>query len=277
MLWFSKSGELTSGHLGQTEYKLLYPETMITKETAEDKLREAGFIRLYIDVDDNSKVQLVYGPNDNIIAVNLSRHIETMTTFMEAEEYPRQRISPVTPAVSLEPMLGVSEKLVKKRDEDGTVRWVDPVAAEEDEEEGLISIYNDEHAHFSQCNLPFEPYLERQAEPLPLEVLTEKALHYLELVEGSIHDKYLLEEPAVVEEEHEPHEDDTEAAKHSIVLEPTQLFYFYRHYRGRLLEERQAHIHVGKYSGLIRECSVTRLTTRQEAQLQKLDPILPSH
>jgi nitrogen fixation protein len=170
-------------------------------------------------------------------------------------------------------MLAVDENLVKKAGEDGSVIWYDP---NEDAEEPIISIFSNETGHFSFSNLPFTK--EDGASPLSMEQLKEKAFEYLELAEGNIHDKFVLEEP-IVTVDNEPlyteqvMEEDEDMDEEDVFLysEPTQMFTFNREYAGYRIEGREAHIHVGLYTGIIRECSVTCLSPDQTASMEKLD------
>ncbi|UFU00198.1 hypothetical protein KO561_04405 [Radiobacillus kanasensis] len=293
-LHFTRDGILTNADIGQMDFQLLYPEITVSSEDAKQLLRKANYLQLSVHVPDlvemetNPVVELIYRSNHNIMGVGADGNIETVTEFMNTEELSIEKIQAVNSTSSIEEMLGVNKKLEKNTGEDGSVIWIDPtVYMEEDEEaEPLISIFSDETGHFSFSNLPFEKMDDTPS--LPMGKLTEKALEFLELVEGNIHDKYVLEEPIKTvdneelfdEEERDEAfeneldaEDEEDMAHDYLDSEPTQMFTFYRQHGEFRMESVEAHVHVGIYTGLIRECSVTRLSSSQTANLEKLNPI----
>ncbi|AST90710.1 hypothetical protein BC6307_05145 [Sutcliffiella cohnii] len=284
-LYFNREGLLTSANINQRDVKLEYPNLSISEDEAKLKLREANYVELTIYFSDEGEdAQLIYRPNHDIMGIGVNGEIQTVTEYMEAEKLEVQTVSPVTPKETLNDMLGVNSSLVQKVGEEGSTIWVDDnLVVEEEEEEALISIYSDDTGFFSFSNLPYVK--DEHAVKLSLEALKERALRVLSLAEGPIHEKYVLEEPVEnLDEESESYLEDLETEEEFdddgyIEPEPTQMFSFYRTYNGFKIEGFEAHVHVGLYSGLIRECSVTRLTEQQELSLEKLKtaPTIPLH
>ncbi|KAB8138205.1 hypothetical protein F9U64_06135 [Gracilibacillus oryzae] len=153
---------------------------------------------------------------------------------------------------------------------------------------------NDQTGHFSYSNLPFEE--DRYDSPLPVDQLKKRAIEYLELVVGNVHEKYVIEDlddadpnadqvleeledlvdeliDELEEEEHEMAEDYPEEDWDDDMPEPepTIMFTFYREHKGLRLESYEAHVHVGEFTGIIRECSVTHLTKEQFQSLENLN------
>ncbi|MGM0846429.1 MAG: hypothetical protein ACQEUT_15750 [Bacillota bacterium] len=276
-LYFTRDGILTSANMGQTDVLLEYPDIMISSEDAKKVLTETNYVQLALHITDIDETdwapELVYRPSYDIISISVDGRVEKVTEFMGADELSTINITNVRPLSSLEDMLGVSEDLLKRTGEEDSVIWIDPLAeVEEDgEEEPLISITSNDTGHFSFSNLP---YVKNEEDtPLSMEMMRGKALEVLELAEGNIHSKFVLEEPVKqglpeVEESLGEVFDEDEFYPEP---EPTQMFSFYREHGGLRIDGVEAHVHVGIYTGLIRECSVTRLDPKQTADLEKLN------
>ncbi|SHN23227.1 hypothetical protein [Gracilibacillus kekensis] len=288
-LHFTRNGELTSATIGQTDFELEYPTNEYSKEEAKERLRTTGYLQLSIHLPDEAEedygdAKLVNRTNDDLMGVGVDGKVESLYEFMDAKDLPVQRIAATKPTETLEEMLQVHDGLVKKVGEEGSEIWIDPtILVDKDEEEALISVYNNETGHFSYSNLPYE-HKEDDSE-LPLEQMQERAVEFLELVVGNVQEKYVLEEPydtsmdlteideELVEEEIEQEElegieeEDWEELPEP---EPTSMFTFYREYHGIRLEGYEAHVHVGIYTGTIRECSVASLSDKQLHSLSQL-------
>ncbi|MBP3953532.1 hypothetical protein [Bacillus suaedae] len=283
-LYLTRDGFLSSANIGRTDIELEYPLIIISQEEAKKILRKAGYVQLAVQIpnqdeeDLDQMIELIYRSSHNIMGVGVDGQVETATEFMDIEEIPVREIQSIDTAATQEELLGVNQTLVKKAGEEDTVIWFDPTA-DIGEEEPLISSFPNTTGHFSYSNLPFEKV--EDMEPLPIEKLTGKALEYLELVEGDIHEKFVLEEPLQdnnldgLEDEEECDGEDEEDLEEYIILdsEPTQMFTLYREHQGVRIEGLEAHVHVGLYTGLIRECSVTSLSPTQAAKLNKLSMI----
>ncbi|WP_100372112.1 hypothetical protein [Bacillus sp. FJAT-45037] len=283
MLHFTRNGLLTSANIGQTEYELEYPTVSISPEKAKQILREAKYVQLALqaapleEAESDPVVELVYRPNHEIMAIGVDGKIETFHDFMQTEEVTTQKIAPVSPNATVEEMLGVNESYVKEQGEEGSVIFVDSAANVEDEDEALISISSEEMDYFSFSNVPF--VTDDYSKPLAMTDLTHKALEYLELVEKNIDDLYVLEEPTTTEDPQETYEEefsqeDSETEYEDdlyLEVEPTQMFTFYREHDGYRLDGMESYVHVGLYTGIIRECSIRRLSVQQATELQKLD------
>ncbi|MGD6969072.1 hypothetical protein ACQCVP_21870 [Rossellomorea vietnamensis] len=279
-LFFTRDGIVTSANLGKTEFQLEYPEITLSSEEAKQVLKESNYVQLDLHIPDEpgTEPELIYRSSHDIMSVGVDGRVERVTEFIGAEELSAEKISCVRPASTIEEMLGISEDLKKRAGDEDSVIWIDPAAeAEEDEEaEPLISLVSNDTGHFSYSNLLFKR--PEDSPPLAMEILKEKALEVLELVEGKIHEKFVLEVPTITELNEEPEDIDEEVdvieeEEEGLYPEPepTQMFTFYREHHGYRLEGLEAHVHVGVYTGLIRECSVTRLSPEQTAGLEKLN------
>ncbi|SES90864.1 hypothetical protein SAMN05216389_103139 [Oceanobacillus limi] len=281
-LSFTRDGVLTTANIGQTDVELEYPTIKISDEEAKELLRKSDYLQLAIHFPDEGaeELELIYHTSHDIMGVGIDGRIETVSEFMDAEDLPAQRIPKVTPTETIEQMLGIPNSLIKKDGEEGSVIWVDPNAIldEDEEEEAVISIFDDNINHFSYCNLPF--YQTENLTELPMEALMERALQFLELVVKNSNEKYVLEDPYQATEDGDEEiedldefedidsEEDMDAFPDP---EPTQMFTFYREHAGLRLEGFEAHIHVGLYTGIIRECSVTGLSDKQYQSLQNIN------
>ncbi|MGD7022299.1 hypothetical protein ACQCVK_06895 [Rossellomorea vietnamensis] len=277
-LFFTRDGILTSANTGITDFQLEYPEITLSNEEAKQVLKKSNYVQLDLHIPDESgtEPELIYRSSHDIMSVGVDGRIERVTEFIGAEELSAERISIVRPASTIEEMLGISEDLKKRAADEDSVIWIHPAAEEDEEAEPVISIVSNETGYFSYSNLPFE--MPEDSPPLAVKILKEKALEVLELVEGKIHEKFVLEVPMKMEltEEQEPSDeeaDNIEEEEEDLYPEPepTQMFTFYREHQGYRLEGLEAHVHVGLYTGLIRECSVTRLSPEQTAGLEKLN------
>ncbi|RIW30425.1 hypothetical protein D3H55_16965 [Bacillus salacetis] len=278
-LCFTREGLLISANIGQDEYELEYPEIAVSSEGAKQILRRADSVQLSLNVPHREELgstpaaELIYRTNHDIMGVSINGEIDTVTAFMDAGELPTEKIQKVKSSRTMEDMLAVSKNLVKATGEDASVIWINP-HADSEEEEPVISMFSDASGHFSYSNVPYNR-LEEGA-PLSLQELQEYALEYMELAEGEIHAKYVLEKP-VLTCDNEPLYDEElveeEAEDEDVFFdfEPAQMFTFYREHAGYRIEGREAHVHVGLYTGTIRECSVTRLTPEQETCLEKVE------
>ncbi|WP_058306427.1 PepSY domain-containing protein [Gracilibacillus massiliensis] len=286
-LHFTRNGELTSATIGQTDFVLEYPTIEISKEEAKERLRSAGYLQLAIDLPDEDEknygdAMLVYRTNDDLMSVSVDGKVESLYEFMDTEIKPVHRIAETTPTETIEEMLHVHAGLMKKLGEDDSEIWVDPTVPME--EEAIISIYNNEKGHFSYSNLPYEN--NEEDAKLSLGQLQERAEKFLELVVGNVHEKYVIEEPydpsedltefdeELFEEEIEQGESEDFEEEEWEELpdpEPTSMFTFYKEYQGIRLNGYEAHVHVGIYTGTIRECSVTNLTEKQLYNLSQLN------
>ncbi|MEN2767484.1 hypothetical protein [Ornithinibacillus xuwenensis] len=286
-LYFTRDAVLTTANVGRSEINLEYPSIKITEQEAKEKLKNANYLQLAIhfpDINDShSEAELIYHPNHSIMGIGVDGAIDTVTDFLGTKKPATLQIPPVKPTKTKEELLGVPHSLQKKTGEENATIWVDSFLSnnEDMEEEALVSIFDNELRHFSFSNTPFEK--SEGLKPISLKELTEIALQYLELVEGNINQKYVLEEPTPVEEHSEELQendldeeinsdiDEDESWEDYLEPEPTQMFTFYRQHDGFKIENLEANIDVGRYTGLIRGCSVTRLTRKQEKSLYDIN------
>ncbi|WP_088035100.1 hypothetical protein [Evansella clarkii] len=289
-LSFSREGILASANIGQKDFELEYPGIEITSEEAKHKLRESGYVQLALHIpisdeeDTDPVAELVYCSNKDVMGVGVDGKIETLTGFIGEEETSAEKIPLVTPTGRVENMLGVTENLVKKAGEGGPVIWEDPADREEEEAEPLISISSTESEYFSFSNVPYK--YDEEALPFKMEELKQKALEFLEITEGNIHDKYVIFEPVIAIDNEQffgegqgkkEFEEESDEEMLFLDTEPMQMFAFSREYKGFRIDSRNALVHVGLFTGIIRECLITPLTAAQTAELEKLStaPVIP--
>jgi hypothetical protein len=278
-LYFTREGILKSANIGQEDYELEYPDISVSSEEAKQIIRKADYVQLSLHVphleeaDSAPPVELIYRSNPDIMGVGRDGKIDTVTEFMDAEDLSVEKIQKVTPSKTMEEMLAGNGNLVKKTGEEGSLIWIDH-HADTEEEEPVISLFSDASGHFSYSNVSFER-IEDDA-PLSIHQLKDLAVEYMELAEGDIHDKYVLEKPVLTYDNEPLYDEELVEEDHDeedvfFDFEPTQMFTFFREHAGYRIEGREGHVHVGLYTGIIRECSLTRLTPEQTACLEKLD------
>ncbi|MBU9719888.1 MULTISPECIES: hypothetical protein [Bacillaceae] len=281
-LYFNRKGEITSANLGHQRYMLEYPNVTITNEEAKAIFLHASVIELVIQAEGDGNVELIYRMNPAYIGVKVNGEIDNVLEFMGAEEIPVYPLKETVVKESIETMLGITNDFVMFKDDGESKLWVekDIFDAAEDTEEIVhkVSTFEDETGFFIESNVVWE----KSDTPLSLEVLQEQAISFLESVVGDVHTKYCLEEPQHNEDEltEEDSEiilevedlDDLEMDDDFFPSEPTQMFTFQRYHKGMKIESYDIYIHVGLFTGIIRECSGSKLN---ESQLQALN-IKPS-
>lgn len=306
-LYFNHEGYLTAAHIGNKDYTLEYPEIKVTKEEAKQILENTQLLQLAIEVLEDGCVELVYQRRPEIIGVKVDGQIDDVYKFMGATPLACYPINKITVTESLETLLGVTDDFELYESDDSTKLWAEKTKFKdkendnEDEFEATVHTYDSETGHFSASNIPF---VLGEQEQLAETELKNRALQYLELVVGKIDEKYFLEEQLEIpdfesedrgelcademskrvevnmEEEllqvdadtvlDEGDGDNFESEEEDFLdlSEPTIAFTFIRQHRGFKLEGFNAYIHVGLYTGIIRECSTS---TVFEKKLQALD------
>ncbi|APH04955.1 hypothetical protein [Bacillus weihaiensis] len=281
-LHFTKDGLLTNANIGTTDFTLEYPEVIVTSDEAKSLLRKSNYVQLSFTVNGlhdeemiDPNVDLVYRSNHNIMGVDVNGKLDFATNFIGIDDRPVEKLQPITVTTSLEELLGIESYMEKKAGEEETSIWVDSsLPFDEENPEPLLTLSSNDTGYYFTS---FLPYTEQEgAQKLSLETLTNKACELVELLEGNIHSKYVLEKPIVEEEEvgelfdNEDIEDEFMNDDLFPLYEPTQSFTFYRVHGDIIVELIEAHVQVGLYTGLIKECSVTKLPAEKEVKLQEL-------
>lgn len=276
-IYMNEGGDITAAHLGQQTFTLEYPNISITKEEATTILRKSSIMKLTIDVEDDGNVELVYIANPEIMGVNLNGDVDTVSDFMEVEELPVHPIEKVTVFNDIESMLGITNDFFIFKDDGESKLWVEKEKIDQIDPDGevehSISFLENDTGHFTSSEVPWE----ETDHPLSEEQLQERAYQFLELIVGDIHEKYWIESSSDdatndqdvfdendLEEYEEMEREDVEFEEEWEDLynpEPTKMFTFIRQHQGMRIEGYDAHIHVGKYTGIIRECSTTAVKT----------------
>ncbi|WP_216830660.1 hypothetical protein [Alkalihalobacterium elongatum] len=270
-IYMNANGEIKSANIGIPSYTLTYPQVTVKKEEAKELLRNEQLIQLHLQVEDDGQVELIYRATPEITGVKVDGEVDNVYEFMGVNELRMHTIAPVTPEKSVEQLLGLYENLIRYKDDGESQLWVETdhlnTKQEDTELEPVVSIVNNETGHFSSSSSPWV----KQENKLSINQLQEQALQYLEQVVGTIHEKYLLEEPTIIEEEIDEQLEELYVEGDNAtpnLYEPTQMFTFIRQHRGMKIEGFNAYIHVGIYSGLIRECSTSFIN---ETRLQSMD------
>ncbi|MFA9556819.1 hypothetical protein ACERII_05925 [Evansella sp. AB-rgal1] len=275
-LYMNQNGDITSAQLGKKEYTLEYPDLQISKEEAKEILRNESIIELAILAEENKTVELVYRVNPAITGVKVDGTIDNVLEFMDVEELPVHSLEKTVCEESLEKMLGITEEFVMFKDDGESKLWVEKETLDnvdpEEEIHHKVSFFEDATGQFIASDVNWE----KTESTLVHEELQVRATKFLELMVGNIHEKYWLEQPqqndaALYEADEELEEVDTQEDDDYDYPyhppEPTQLFTFIRQHKGMKIEGFDAIVHVGMYTGLIRECSTTKVN---ESQLKSL-------
>mgnify|MGYP001045689488 CR=1 FL=1 len=287
-LEINKQGFILSATFNQSYYQLAYPDIQISAEDAKEILFEQPLVELAI-TDLNGELQLLYKPKSGTFRVHVDGSLQYEEDFMEYGEQNANSFEPVTVTESVKTLLGVTDDM--QLIEDGANRfWYIGNSKNTDEEEPVIKIEN-----IDSMFMEYESLVEweEQKEELPEATLANKAKMFLEAIVGDVHEKYLLEvqqgemeyssygiitEEDLSEEERQFFEEleleEDDEFDENFDFEPYTTFSFIRQHKGVLLSDYTIHINVGKYTGIIRECS---LLLPNEGKLNTLDivPVLP--
>lgn len=271
-LEMNRQGFIMSATLNQAYYQLKYPEVTITAEQALEIYSNRKMVELGAMQQDNT-IRLMYYPKHQNEAVTLEGEITPLTNFSAEEPVKLNEILNVNQTYTEADLLGITADLTKS-EEDQIVTYTS--------EDGrkLVMNHSDEAELIIESNLAFT-----EGQELSMEELKQRAIAFLEQKVGNITMKYVLEE--VYEEEQEEEEDDElteeeiellkelsaedeeeEEEADEFAFEPFITFSFHRRIHGIPLNEYNAHIDMGIYSGTVKDAMIPLLIAQKDEPIQ---------
>lgn len=273
----NKQGFVISAVLFQSYYQLSYPDIQISAQDAKNILCQYPLVKLGI-IEDSGDMKLVYYPNHEYLAVHVDGEAVTADEFLEEENVDAHTFEQVKVTQTIESLLGITHDMYKSENEDGTYWYKLDDGETIESTKPMIKIeHHDEFQSYYESDIEWKEV----EEELPTELLEERAKMFLEAIVGDIHEKYLLEDQYVEDddfeilteedlteeerqffeelemmeaEEEEEFEEDFDEEDNN--FEPFTTFTFIRHYKGIRIEEYAIHVNMGVYTGFVRDCSI---------------------
>lgn len=273
-LEMNRQGFILSATLNQSYYQLKYPEIEVDAEQAFEIYSNRKMVALGAMQQDDT-LRLMYYPKYQNEAVTLNGELIPLINFSEEEPLKLNEMLNVRLDYSEDELLGITADLVKS-EEDHIVTYTS--------EDGRTLVINksDEAELIIESNLAFE-----EGPELSVEELKERAMAFLEKQVGNITSKYLVED--VLEEVEDDEEEDDELTEEEIEMlkslsaegeedeededdeftfEPFVTFSFHRRIHGIPLNEYNAHIDMGIYSGTVKDAVIPLFLLDKEAPIQ---------
>lgn len=278
-LEMNREGFILSATLNQSYYQLKYPEIEITPEQAMAVYSNRTLIELGA-MQQEDTLRLMYYPKHQKEAVTLDGKLIPLVNFSDEEPLKLREIPTASTAYTEEMLLGITADLTKEHDEEENITTYMNT-------DGRVLRINmsDENELIIESNLPFTEGVE-----LSVEELKERAIAFLDAKVGNVALRYLLEDvpadediedeeddeltqeeiellkvlSAEGEEEDEEEEDDDE----DFNFEPFVTFSFHRRIHGIPLNEYNAHIDMGIYSGTVKDAVIPIFNLGKDEPIQ---------
>lgn len=274
MLEMTKQGFVLSATLNQNYYQLKYPEVTLTKQEAHDIF--SSTIQVELGAEElEDQLKLMYYPKKTNIVVNVAGQLVELNELLGEEEVDFIDIPKIKPSISLSNLLGVTDDM-SLLEEDGVM-----IYSSQENPQKYIKLHRaDLNEVTVESSIPFEV-----TEELDIEILKDRALQFLELIIGNIDSKYLLEDQLVEEEEDEEEDDDLTEEEIALlkalseeedeeddeedddeeeddILEPFITFTFKRKLGNIMLDEFNAYIDMGIYTGAVKDTTIPLLNSQ---------------
>lgn len=264
-------GTITAATIFQEYYQLTYPKVEITEDEAREILCKETLVELGIEEnEEQGEFELVYQPIRDYIGVTVDGKVQKASQLFSETELEQFAVTPVQVTKALPKLLGATDQYVL-REEDGNLYWyvAEDLDADGEDAEAVIEVL-----HFDDAGANYESNVVWDTEVktvLPFEQLKDNAMQFLEIISGDIHDKYMLEEQSVLNEDTEEFDDNSDEDLFNVDEydedeyvdehedEPTTMFTFIPYFHEYKLENYSVLIEVGIHTGIIRSCLYSAL------------------